>query len=190
MKEIRHFIDDFKSGLRFRKITLGDLYGLSHNTNEIIKMGNLYNVKPEKFGTSEERVRNYLNVFWRSEDYYELKRKVTNDGEIVGLSIFVIPAILFTIILCFSYVCLRDDFQQLMIFILTIASVFLIKQKIFPYLISVRKKRLIEKHMKEHNLVRQDEEENYINEVLFQLYVHNRDAVLETKYILLPGELI
>ena len=176
--ETLDIIFKYQKGRKFKNLTLYELFNM--DPNYIRKLASEYDVKYEDFMITEEQFKEYANKFsYKKYDYERVLKK----REHTDFLIFVY--VVFFISLCVFYRKIVPEFDfwilnylpYILLFVIPIVPTLLI-----GLICSWRDKKREEKFIEDNIGRRNKHVENFINEVMFQAYVRNRNPQIEYGY--------
>lgn len=170
MNSTQDIIRGYSAGMKYRELEIEDLVEVDAILIE--KLSAEYGVNIDEFETNKKELFDYLSKFNHIVEYQMLMRKNECRGlaSIIGI---LLSALLSLIICHFSlYIGLTVFVPLSLLFTVLIAE----------YLKKWNKKRNEKKYLKIYVGERNRNVENYINEVMFQAYVRNRNPRIEYKY--------
>lgn len=176
--ETLDIIFKYRKGRKFKNLTLYELFNMS--PYKIMELASEYDVKYKDFMITEEQFKEYANKFSYKQYDYE---RVLKKREHTDFLFFVY--VVFFISLCVFYRKIVPECDFWLLNWLPLILVFILP--VLPALLaglvcSWRDKKREEKFVKDNIGKRDRNVENFINEVMFQAYVRNRNPQIEYGY--------
>jgi len=175
MSNINNIIYNYSRGFHYQRLKFDDficIYG-----HEILKLADEYGVKPENYDTSEADIRNFCGQFKGqvADDYWSYVNDHKDNQETTRGFIFcTLATIAITIVAALITPYLVITFPLIG---------FVVWKYLFPPYNEWCNKKNLEKFIEKHHLEMDGNAERFINEVMFQAYLRNRNAVEESKYV-------
>ena len=170
MSSTNDIIRFYSSGMKFRGLEVKDFVEVE--AYKIEELAEEYGVNINEFKTDRKEFLNYVSKFGHIVEYKELMRK-SERNEIAGLFGILLSALISLLIFQYSIYIACFIFTPLALLFTVLISGLL---KIW------NTKRLEKKFVKIYVGERNRNVENFINEVMFQAYVMNRNPKVEYKY--------
>ena len=157
-------------------MTLDDLMEIANY--EIIEMALKYEVKFSDYEITEKEFYDYCEQLNSYEpQYWELKRKIADDSTRLLLFYIVVPSIIFIVIDSW----LPRNIHPFAFLILFIPSLVAMHRYLYPLFDEWYCKKRKERFLEKNNVKRNFNVERFINEVMFQAYMRNRNPIIESK---------
>lgn len=174
---INKIIDGYKEGRQFRPLQFGDLmYIYCYDLEGVAQK---YGVNPKDYGLTYERIHEYL--YKHSECEIEYENSIMIDGirhdtirSFLFCSALSIPISLF---ICFLLYILVERYTLLLIFPLFILFFHLSYKYLYPHFYKWFYNKQEVKFLKKKGISYDKEIYEFINEILFQAFVKNRDPL-------------
>ena len=161
----------YSQGLKFRKIELIDI--MNFTPSRLLYFAEEFNIKPEDYKTSKEEVKDYINVLFfnrkKYESFFMIKRNETETDRwlLFSLIIGIISGLIALIFHSFYYA------KNIFVLAAIISAIlfFKIDKMYYKYMESKFFKEIVPE--RNYNI------EKFINEVMFQVYLKNRNPLKE-----------
>ena len=175
MSDIDKIIYDYSRGFHYRRLTFEDFISIS--SHKILKMASEYGVIPQDYDTSEDDIRSFCGQFTCqvTDDYWSYVNYHKDNQEINRGFVF---CTLVTIAITIAAALITP---RLVLGLPLIG--FFVWKYLFPPYNKRCNKRTLEKFIEKNHLEMNRNVERFINEVMFQAYIRNRNAVEESKYV-------
>lgn len=163
---VRSSVQWYSRGVRYKRLSYEEIMYAS--IIDIIKYGKEYNVKFESFNTTEDEVRNYklpINVL---EEYSSLMKKFKED-----LSRTIVFDFFVSLIISWFIMASEKFFSYL---VLLFFVPYFTHKYLYPKFKKEYESYYEKKFFKKYGIERNYNVENYVDEVMFQLYVRNRNV--------------
>lgn len=172
--DVYKYIDHYSRGVHYSPLTYEEVLHVSKR--EIIKYGKEYDVKFEDFNTTEDEVRHFYDLSIETlEDYGILIKKLEEDFVRMMTFDFLVSFSISMYIMCTEH--------HYSFWVLLILSPYFTHKFLFPKFNREYVRFFEERFHEKHGMTRNINVENYINEVMFQIYIRNRNVKREYRYI-------
>lgn len=169
-KTLYDTIKEYKEGYPYEKLTLDELLTIVDYVT-IRELADKYGVKYATFETDENEVRNYLYSLPTSE-YAQVAENIRNDEFRMLFFCFIIGITIALPLLLYS-----PYFSTALL----LAIFWIVYKFIYPKFRTWYNNEERENFLKKHGVKRNFKVERFIDEVMFQAYIKNRNPEIESK---------
>lgn len=175
---INDYILRYHKGYKYERLNIYDMISL-RDPNQLLYFANKYNVTPESYNTTNKDVSDYLDTLG---DYYDsfcdLLSKIYDDSNRLSVFLFIIIPIECVLAMVVSQLLFATSIRELLSYISGIAVLLSTRFQGRKFENWFRNKRK-EKFLKRNHIPNNHKVINFVNEVLFQVYLNNRNPQKE-----------